>query len=92
MSNNKFTMEILLSVFEIPFIILAWIDYYLNLIFKTLAAGCILFAVLSIITMPITLLHNSVCGTIIMMKSTFSGENISFSDAIQVHQSRFPKL
>jgi len=85
-------MEIILSVFEIPFIVLAWVDYYLNLIFKTLAAGCILFGVLSIIILPITLLHNMACGCIIMLKSTLRGRDISFDDAIKIHQSRFPKL
>jgi len=39
----EITIYYLLTLLELPFMILGWIDYFLNLVCKTLSRGCMLF-------------------------------------------------
>jgi hypothetical protein len=88
----KLIIILLCSILEIPFIILAWIDYYWNLLCKSLAGISFIFALPSIVTMPITWVHGFTLATLIYIKQNLSGNEITYSDAIRINLSRFPEL
>lgn len=72
--------------------ILGWIDFILNYICKPLSKGCLLFIIPSILFMPVTLLYNLGCTSIIFLKNRILGNYITFKEAQIVFQSRFPIL
>ena len=82
----------LLTLLELPFMILAYIDYFLNLICKSLSNGCIIFIIPSILFVPITLLHNFGCTTIVYIKNRTIRNYITFKEAQIMYMSRFPEL
>jgi len=83
---------ILLSLVEIPFVILTWLDYYLNLLCKNLSRISFVFALPSIITWPISFINGMILSSIIYMKYNVIGEKISFAESVEKHMSRFPSL
>ena len=82
----------ILSLLEIPFIIICWIDYYWNLICKTLASISFIFAIPSILTMPITWINGFILSSIIYLKNNVIGNRITFEEAVRRNLSRFPEL
>jgi hypothetical protein len=88
----KFIIILLCSILEIPFIILAWLDYYWNLLCKSLSGISIIFALPAIVTMPITWLHGFTLASLIYIKQNLSGNEITYSEAIDINLARFPVL
>ena len=82
----------ILSVLEIPFIIICWIDYYWNLICKTLASILFIFAIPSILTIPITMINGFILSSIVYLKNNVIGHRITFDQAVSINLSRFPDL
>lgn len=82
----------LLTLLELPFMILAWIDCLLNLICKPLSQGCMLFMIPSLLFMPITFIYSISCTSIIMLKNRVVGNDITFSQAQQIFSRRLPIL
>ena len=80
----------LISIVEIPFIFLTWIDYYWNQIWKHLSGLSVLFVVPSILTLPVTWIDGIVLSTLVYLKHNLDGDNISFEEAIRINLSRFP--
>ena len=83
---------ILLTLLEIPFVILTWLDYYLNLLCKILSRISFIFALPSILTLPFGFINGMVLSSIIYMRYNVIGEKMSFSEAVDKHMSRFPSL
>lgn len=88
----KFIIIILCSILEVPFFILGWLDYYWNLMFKSLAEISFIFALPSIVTMPITLINSLILTTLVYVKQNLKGNEITYSDAMKINISRFPEL
>ena len=92
----KKVIFLILSLFELPFIIIAWIDYYWNILCKTLASILgifgLVFVIAAVLTIPISLIHSLTLPSIIFMKYRFIGLNITFEDAIEKNRSRFLEL
>jgi hypothetical protein len=44
----------LLTLIELPFIVLTWVDYYWNLLWKYVSLLSVIFILPSLLTMPIT--------------------------------------
>ena len=88
----KTIIYFLLSILELPFIILGFLDYFINLICKPLSAGCFLFVIPAILLVPISLIHNTGGSSIIYLKNNIMGNTISYSQALTIYQSRFPEL
>ena len=88
----KIAIYYLLTLLELPFMILAWIDCLLNLICKPLSQGCMLFMIPSLLFMPITFIYSVCCPTIIMLKNRVVGSKITFSQAQQIFSLRLPNL
>mgnify|MGYP006079498511 CR=1 FL=1 len=86
------TIYFWLSVLEIPFIIICWIDYYWNLIAKTLASTSLIFVIPSILTTPITIINGFILTSFIYLKENVIGHRISFKEAVIKNHSRFPEL
>ena len=82
----------LLTLLELPFMILAGIDYLLNLICKHLSKGCLLFIIPSLLFTPITFIYHFCCSTIIMLKNRVIRNDITFSQAMQIFENRLPYL
>ncbi|MDA8894950.1 hypothetical protein N9I98_01135 [Flavobacteriales bacterium] len=83
---------ILLTLLEIPFVILTWLDYYLNLLCKNLSRISFIFALPSIVTWPFSFINGMVLSSIIYMRYNVIGEKMSFAEAIEKNLSRFPSL
>ena len=83
---------IILSLLEVPFIILSWIDYFWNLICKTISSLFFPFALLAILTWPITLINGLILASIIFFKNNIIGNNITFAESLNVNMARFPEL
>jgi hypothetical protein len=77
---------------EIPFIMLTWIDYYWNLLCKSLTNISFIFAIPTMLTIPITFMNGFVLASLIYLKNNLAGNEISFSKAIDINISRFPVL
>lgn len=88
----KTTFIIILSIIEIPLIILSWTDYYWNLIIKTISSISILFIIPGILTMPITWLHSFSLAYIVYLKQNLMNNKITFYEAIDLNLKRFPEL
>lgn len=88
----KSTFIIILSIIEIPLIILSWTDYYCNLIIKTISSISILFIIPGILTMPITWLHSFSLACIVYLKQNLMNNKITFYEAIDLNLKRFPEL
>ena len=88
----KILIVLICSLLEIPFLILAWIDFYWNLLSKSLASISIIFVLPSILTMPISWLHSFVLATLIYIKHNLRGNEITYSEAIMINLARFPEL
>lgn len=72
--------------------ILAYIDYFLNLTCNTLCNGCIVFIIPFILFVPIALIHNFGCTSIIFIKNRTIRNYITFKEAQIMYMSRFPEL
>ena len=83
---------LILSLFEIPFIIITWIDYFWNLICKNLTNLLFVFSFLSILTIPITVVNGIILSSIVYLKHNFIGQRRTFDQAVQMNLSRFPSL
>tara|TARA_B100001094_G_C18076727_1_gene743023 strand:- start:466 stop:735 length:270 start_codon:yes stop_codon:yes gene_type:complete len=81
-----------LSLFEIPFIIISWIDYFWHLICKNLTNLLFVFVYLPILTIPITFVNGFILSSIVYLKHNFIGQRITFDQAVQMNLSRFPDL
>lgn len=90
--NMRFFITLLCSILEIPFLIIAWIDVVWNLLCKILSKISIIFVLPALITMPITWIHGFFLASLVYIKHNVNGDNISFSDAININISRFPQL
>lgn len=88
----KKILFLILSLLEIPFIIISWIDYFWNLICKTISSFFFPIALLAIVTMPITFINGLILASIIFIKHNTVGNNISFAQAVNINLSRFPEL
>ena len=82
----------ILSILELPFIILTWIDYYWNRIWKAFSGISIIFVLPSLLTMPITWMDSLILSSIIFLKYNILGIHITFADAVSKNLSRFPEL
>jgi hypothetical protein len=82
----------ILSLIEVPFIILAWVDYYWNLLWKNISNISIIFALPALLTMPITWIHTFTLAFIVYLKHNIAGIEITYEDAIRINLSRFPEL
>lgn len=82
----------ILSILEIPLIIVAWLDYYWNLLCKNLSNLSIIFALPALLTMPITWIHTFTLAFIVYLKHNVYGIEITYEDAIRINLSRFPEL
>ena len=81
-----------LSVLEIPFIIICWIDYYWNLTAKALASISLLFVIPSILTTPITIINGFILTSFVYVKENVIGHRTSFKEAVIKNHFRFPEL
>ena len=86
------TIYFWLSALEIPFIIICWIDYYWNLLAKTLASISLIFVIPSILTTPLTIINGFILTSFVYVKENVIGHRISFKEAAIKNSSRFPKL
>ena len=86
------TIYFWLSALEIPFIIICWIDYYWNLLAKTLASISLIFVIPSILTTPLTIINGFILTSFIYVKENVIGHRISFKEAAIKNSSRFPEL
>jgi hypothetical protein len=88
----KLTIITILSIIEIPLILLSWTDYYWNLIIKLFSSISILFIIPGILTMPITWLHSFSLAFIVYIKQNLLNNKITFYEAIDLNLNRFPHL
>jgi hypothetical protein len=82
----------ILSILEIPFIIICWIDYFWNLTAKALASISLIFVIPSILTTPITIINGFILTSFVYLKENVIGHRISFKDAVIKNLDRFPEL
>jgi Na+/glutamate symporter len=83
---------LILSFFEIPFIIIVYICFFWAFICKTLTNLLFVFAFLSTLTIPITVVSGIILSSIVYLKHNFIGQRITFDQASQMNLSRFPSL
>ncbi len=83
---------LLLTLVEIPFVLLCWLDYFWNLIWKSLSGISAIFVIPSILTIPITVVNSFILTTIIYLKHSLNNQNINFDEAAEKHLARFPEL
>jgi hypothetical protein len=88
----KNAVYFIFSILEVPFILLSWVDYYWNLLWKTLSKLSIIFFLPSIVTMPITWINGFILCSIIYLKYNIIGVEMTYEDAINKNLSRFPEL
>jgi hypothetical protein len=76
----------------LPFLILGYVDYVVNLICKSLASGCIIFIIPSLLFLPITFLYGLGGTFIVLLKYQVIGQRLTFIEAQTIFLSNFPKL
>ena len=83
---------VIISTVEIPFIILTYIDYLWNSIIKYLCYNIsFIFAIPSIITMPITWANGLILSMLIYIKHNAIGRGTTFKEAVVINLARFPE-
>ena len=80
---------LIISIVEIPFIILTYIDYLWNSLIKNLCNISFIFAIPSIITMPITWMNGLILATLIYIKHNVIGRGTTFKEAVFINLDRF---
>ncbi len=84
---NKLFFNII-TLIEVPFRIIMWIDFITNKIFKSIGIIGIILATISI---PITALNSLILTTLVQTKYSIIGKKISFMEAHEIIRSDFPE-
>ena len=83
---------LIISIVEIPFIILTYIDYLWNSLIKYLCYNIsFIFALASIITMPITWGYTLIQAALTYVKHNVIGRGTTFKEAVFINLDRFPE-
>ncbi len=82
----------LLTIIELPFIALTWVDYCWNLLWKYVSELSVIFVLLSLLTIPLTWINGLILASLIFLKNNLIGIKITYSEAVEQNLSRFPEL
>lgn len=83
---------IVLGILEIPFVLIGWLDYFWNSIWKAFSNISIIFTLPALATTPITWVNMLVLATLTFWKRRVVGEQLTYNQALNDSLDRFPEL